>query len=866
MLARLILVFVLFLAVSGVVIWAFIESSPATEPAPSAAAPPGTPATPNTKDATATPVITPTSTPTTGDIVIREVGAATEKLERVDTTLLDFGLAIAKLIALGLALLILMFGIIPWVMRLLFRAPELVVEGFTNASGDSVMDSRVVGLSQLLRENLVKRFEEVQVQVTKYIKDVGPSGYDPSIPFALPQETTDQTLPDLINALKESAPEQVKPLVPFLQFAATSRGTSITSILQRKGDIPGELGITLQLKDIRNRQMFRVYTVWEGETGTGQTSTNESSLVEVPSPVGHTTKQQAQAYYDVAMLLSWVGLYKDAIGFLEKTLKLDKTLKRTLLALERAVRMSQLQQSAALSYSAGKELQSVELLDEAIANYVRPLPARKQLIARVSWNVVLNVLVPGDKASAYLTLARFYRNINVGLFEEAMGLYKSAKEHGSKVAAERLDKIEKAAADHLAQAASILHSLAQYSDAEKYLSMAVKMVPNDKQKKAMLEEIKKCKTPDKADKEPDAEAYHTLGVIYEALDVQEKAITMYEEALKKDPAYEKARAGLQSVGASERHLSQRYIALFEAASSWLAAELLYRKMLADMPVTYIPNQRKRYKAQVHNFIGTMYQGYAPGYSKSFYELAINSFKQAIGLYPGWYQPYENLADTYSMQGKDEVGLDRAEPQRKALQYYDMALTQLQRSKDIPSPETRTLIRSRIMIGRATAQLLTGDTASIDEAKEWIESFVGETRRSLFHPSVILLHNLGIWYGIGENWKQSRLYGWRADSEMDYRLLYNLATWYAFALKENIAVPNAMKKGRRYLTYSLARNNEPDLWSLPDWHDPETILNEGVQELKLRLSEKLVESPGLREAKGDAFSTAMEEVLREAKWL
>lgn len=288
-----------------------------------------------------------------------------------------------------------------------------------------------------------------------------------------------------------------------------------------------------------------------------------------------------------------------------------------------------------------------------------------------------------------------------------------------------------------------------------------------------------------------------------------------------------------------------------------------------------------YRAKLYNFIGSFYQAYALTFNKFpvFFEAALQNFTKASNLVKNWFQPYENLADTYVMYSKElaeqkslsggtrmvgsiapstiHITLGRTVPPSlsnnqdqdmeylfKALINYEKALRLLPRRLSLP-PEKKVTIEHRIRIGKYTAQLLTGDKHLIDEA---IDGII-DVQKSL-----------------------------DITKEKDSHLLYNLASWYGIADSKSIqeAVKAIMPPGQtlrqaaiRYLMYSLARDN--DLWYWAP-RDPSFFKIFGsdrhtkFEMLTLALTQEISEVPDLSQSVGPKFEQAIKEAINRVDWL
>ncbi|MBF1989358.1 hypothetical protein [Fischerella thermalis] len=273
---------------------------------------------------------------------------------------------------------------------------------------------------------------------------------------------------------------------------------------------------------------------------------------------------------------------------------------------------------------------------------------------------------------------------------------------------------------------------------------------------------------------------------------------------------------------SKRLLKDRFRQLLRTASRWLALELSKREMIRSIPKFYLGSKRQRYLGQIHNFFGVLNQSSAQTHGQFFYQLAIEELQQAIEFYPDWYQPYDNLAETYSLLGRTQ-GERRIGNLQSAIAHYDEALKRV----------TEPTVQLRIKVAKAITQLLTGKEDLILAAKQEIQNL--ETAKN-----------------------------WDATKVLNYRLLYYLACWYALAYCLDNA-DETQKRAYLYLTYSLTRDKSRDFW---EWvgKDPDLESIRGrLPELKSALLKKLNEKPELPTLTGKDFNESIEEVLGAVSW-
>ncbi len=314
-----------------------------------------------------------------------------------------------------------------------------------------------------------------------------------------------------------------------------------------------------------------------------------------------------------------------------------------------------------------------------------------------------------------------------------------------------------------------------------------------------------------------SEEYKRIGITFEIQDIDNRiAAQIYTVWELPD-----SEAGKQSNIA----LKDRFRQLLRTASRWLALELSKREMIRGIPKLYLGSKRQRYLGQIHNFFGVLNQSSAQTHGKFFYPLAIEELQEAIEFYPDWYQPHDNLADTYSLLARTEQGDRRVNHLQSAIAHYEEAFKRV----------TEPTIQLRIKVARAIAQLLTGKEDLILAAKQEIQNL--ETAKN-----------------------------WDATKVLNYQLLYYLACWYALAYRLDVDVANeTQRQAYTYLTYSLAREKNRDFWQWTS-KDPDLESIRGCfPELKSTLLKTLNEKPELPKQIGKDFAESIEKVLEGVNW-
>ena len=770
--------------------------------------------------------VSPTITST---LSISDIVTTGEDVSKVVTglenTLFPPLLFVLKLVALILGF------VVAWrVLKLMRRSPELIIGDFTNATGDDSLDKRLTGLSQSAREKLVGELGGVLRQIKAQSQEVAPDLDLKQLTdqFPLPQGAADQRLTDLMNSVKEAAPESVKFLPQLLNTAFPAHGTKVTSVFQRDGDTPGCLSITFEITDLRQERAPKLFTIDERScqptvpsTAAPATSSAAASASQ-PAP-------QAQAFYDVGVLLDQTGRLKEASDYFEQSLKQGESSGLAAKALSATAAKLQVQAGHTATYAIGRQLRDAGLIAAAIDNLIKPLPIVVQRTAAADWGVICGQ-TNGDKAIAYWNLARLYKQDDVLLFDEALELYKQAAAAGSQTAASELDQLQHAAAENLTEVGRRLLGIAELTDAEKYLLAALEHVPDHAGARETLATVKQAQPI--ADEDKEAAALYRLGALYETRGAFEAAKSNYEEALKKQPDHAEAATALDRVLSVPRGAAERYLQLFKFAYRQLAIELACREMQAEVERSQTPH-RERDLGQVYNFIGALYQATGLGFQDpSFHQLAIRGFKAAIEANDDWYQPFENLADTYGMLAQiSEPG--------KARSWYSKALAQYDELLD-RFPDLQPDVKHRITISDAAVRLQLG----------------GDTYRA---QAVYAIEQLD------KHWDTTQ---WNVNPKETARSLYNLADWFARAHRAGL--PKCTGKARCYLAYSLARSDDRDFDGWAGTDDGFAAIIEADVHGRAKLDElKAIidhdkRNGGLQQT-GPEFAQAIDTILDQLGW-
>jgi hypothetical protein len=177
---------------------------------------------------TTTTTTTGATTTTTTSGVAKLVGGA----ETLTTLLTKSLVALVTLLAL-LTVLILVGRLV----RLRLRR-QLVVADLVNASGSDELDRRLIGLSQLAREELVRQISRVEQKINASIAETRLPDYSPELDRQpLPSSTPDQGVTKLATSLTAFVGDKAGPAVTLVnEVSLASRWRSPTSPATKSRD------------------------------------------------------------------------------------------------------------------------------------------------------------------------------------------------------------------------------------------------------------------------------------------------------------------------------------------------------------------------------------------------------------------------------------------------------------------------------------------------------------------------------------------------------------------------------------------------------------------------------------------------------
>lgn len=786
--------------------------------------------------ATPTPVptvaITPTQTPT-----------ALQNFSNAESTI--FGLSLSMLTYFATVLISVLILLLLLRIWILSGKSNLVIDTFNNTTGNDAIGKELDGLNQLTREFLARELANIQLLVNKS----NDQGLDHFIEFPPPETAADVQLTTVLKSLIAASTGEAQTAVQLLNIVLTPRGTKVITTLHSLSELPVIFGLSFELMDLEGKREPVPVTFWE------PAHVADSGTLNQAAPVGATVPQVqpvqlAQTYYELGEHLDRAGLYEDAITYFELALKQDGSFQQAVVSLGASLSRWQVQKSGVSACGVGKQLQDAGLLRPAIENYKIPLLPQNQVAAEHAWETVLK-LRQGDEAHAYFSLGEFYREDGVYLFDQSLELYRAAIAHGSHAATMALQTRQQASARNLVEAAQILFGLKQFSDAEKYTTMALAEVPGDPDAQSLSGRLKEYK-PTQGD--PVALASYNLGHMYEMRGALDDAIDQYEAALKQQPDYGEASIALVRVLQNRRSPDQRFLELLKPAVRWLATEIALRSM-EDQRGSWNKffGRRKRqknewrtnYQAKLYNYFGYVHQISAPMFSSSalFYNRAIALFNKASQFDKTWFLPPMNLGVTHVMIARQNVGRQMPlQLSRNGVAEIYLALPFFKKAQKLLADYKKRQPNSRAKLSEAErmltlylsiAQILSRDPTFIQNAIQAVATM--------------------------------RNSGWVLENEKNSSMLYNLACWYGIADSTNIGVVQAKQEARCIITMCIAR--EPEFWARA-YQEPDlkSISDEkGWQNLSRLLRRNRNQFPHLSELQGPDFSNIINSILQQMQW-
>lgn len=747
----------------------------------------------------------PSTSPTAVEkaLNILKLETVTEAINALTESVTGPVVAIGKLagtVLLSLALLYLL----AWFIDALRRPRQLVLADLVNASGDDSFERFLPGISQQNRAKLLEALKVLRETARENVEQQAPSVGEIASKMPFPRSAPKDVVEDLVKSIQDVGPKEYKLLAQFAQLFFPNRGTTVTCIVRSLSEAPNQLGLTIEIGDLQGQEEPTFMTFKETEPKgvcdclpPCTPSRQHSSWDDTEAiPVGAT-----EVYIKLASALANVGLFEDALSYLEEVFQLGKQTSEAAseIATECLKRL-QTQRKAALAYSWAEQLEDAGLFQESANAYGHGMPVRMHHIVTQQWLVVFGLL-RGDRALAYCKLARIYRK--VFLCDEAKALYRLGAEHAPPVsgrAARILERMQQQSSDSLIVAGKCLCELGRYSDAEKYARMALDRVPDSPPAKRLFAEVIKQKS-----------SVEGQVMVSSILD--------------------------------------RYRSAAGPLMRWLALELLRRELTAGRPRALSEDASKRYDAETHNFLGSLHQ--TEGFTfrtrssgQVFDKQSQIDFVSAIDLQPAWYLPYENMGGALLTCGCFCGDREKNQNyQEQAIEYLDLALEKCH--PEVILGRISRFDELRIRATRAWALLLRidADHPVIDQLQE-ARCEIQEMELVLERETITDCTAAEFWRVLAVMYALADRYGAGIPNSLEKARKYLVYTL-------------ARDGRRRYWErdYSWWVKNDPMLSCALD----------GLCELEDILELELIKYPDLPKLSGEEFESIVKQIMERAGW-
>src|SRR5579885_2101211 len=179
--------------------------------------------------------------------------------------ILDIYFDVAKLAGgfLLVALAVLIAPLLLYRLReLVLRPPELVIDEFTNASGQDFLDKMTAGLSAQMREEVINEGLNARRLFRERGATVLPRGYSTPDDWPLPTRVEDYAVARLEAGLKGSLTQSIAPFAHLIGILLPANGHRVSCTLQLGRAPLAQLGITAEITDLRGRESPRIHTFW----------------------------------------------------------------------------------------------------------------------------------------------------------------------------------------------------------------------------------------------------------------------------------------------------------------------------------------------------------------------------------------------------------------------------------------------------------------------------------------------------------------------------------------------------------------------------------------------------------------------------
>lgn len=185
---------------------------------------------------------------------------------------------------------------------LLSQKPNLVIDLFVNATGNSDLDKALVGLNHLMRETLVTYLKQVRDDILKYSRRGELGKYHSPAKNPPPETGVDSHLTDLLTALQGSSFGPLQGVFQLIAPLFTPCGTKVSTILQGNGASPPTFGMSFEVTDLNGSQPPVLCSFWEEKL---PLSSNE--VVASPQVTGVSSTSLTRSSQPLASIYNTLG-------------------------------------------------------------------------------------------------------------------------------------------------------------------------------------------------------------------------------------------------------------------------------------------------------------------------------------------------------------------------------------------------------------------------------------------------------------------------------------------------------------------------------------------------------------------------------
>jgi hypothetical protein len=489
---------------------------------------------------------------------------------------------------------------------------QLFTTDIENASGDASFAGIIKGLSEQIREQLIKDLNRINKTIASHSAELGIDDKRPPEFCYLPEGTDTAPLKELISSLKDVVPEPAKPFLPFLGFIYPKPyGVKASCTLQGHKDQSDTLGITAKLADLKGNQTTILQTFLD-------TPTKSSDCAEKPL----SSTEKIKTLEKAASYLEDIGLFADALKYRKEAFKIetDPDSEKKIIDANKSEDLDKksvwLKKTDLSRYyydmtkgNKGRLSQLEKYYEKSLICIDVTLPLKK----KAAFGCI------NEECERYFDLAKEYEKQS--MLDEALELFQKSKEKGDKRAASEIYDLKKRKLTSLREAGKELQKLCRYSGAKELLQSAYSLFPRDNEIKNLLD-------------------------------------TAETGLIKSKKTYDRSKN------------------LLKTASWWLAVETTYWAMLDSLPADQGKFYVSRYRAGANLFRGILKLSYASQTdNQDFYEMAERDFNNAIlDFCEHWYRPYALLGDLYWLRSQKRK--ERLILIKSAISFYRKALSKI----------------------------------------------------------------------------------------------------------------------------------------------------------------------------------------------